>query len=131
MRLLRLSDHRLHCCVVAVAGHDPHPVTWSVPLTFYPGVGSFTPLQPAGDLRVVPLLFISRDRYTRAVRPVETRTVEHAAPGPATDDDEMAIPVSRPRAVGVAVEGRLGSAAEPLRAVVVVDGDLASNSFVP
>jgi ABC-type uncharacterized transport system involved in gliding motility auxiliary subunit len=37
----------------------------------------------------------------------------------------------RPRVLGIAAEGALASGAPPLRAVVIGDGDFASNSFLP
>ena len=65
---------------MAVTGYDPHPVTRSVSLTFYPGIRPLTMLPPAGDLRVVPLLLSSRDSYTRPVKPVRV-TRGRARPG--------------------------------------------------
>ena len=37
----------------------------------------------------------------------------------------------RPRVLGIAAEGPLTAGAPPLRAVVIGDGDFASNSFLP
>ena len=123
-----LSHYSTDPEMVAVTGYDPHPVTRAVSLTFYPGIRPFTMLEPAGDVRVVPLLLSSRDSYTRTVRPVEARTVERAPPAA---DSATAIPVSGPRVLGVAAEGRIEGGSNPLRAVVIGDGDFASNSFFP
>jgi ABC-type uncharacterized transport system len=133
-----LSHYSTDPEMVAVTGYDPHPVTRSVSLTFYPGIRPFTMLKPAGlkpaglkpagDVRVVPLLLSSRDSYTRNVKPVESRTVEHAPPAA---DSATAVPLSGPRVLGVAAEGRIEGGSEPLRAVVIGDGDFASNSFFP
>ena len=65
-----LSHYSTDPEIVAVTGYDPHPVTRSVSLTFYPGIRPLTMLPPAGDLRVTPLLLSSRDSYTRPVKPV-------------------------------------------------------------
>jgi ABC-type uncharacterized transport system involved in gliding motility auxiliary subunit len=37
----------------------------------------------------------------------------------------------RPRVLGIAAEGTLGQGGPPFRAVVIGDGDFASNSFLP
>jgi ABC-type uncharacterized transport system involved in gliding motility auxiliary subunit len=37
----------------------------------------------------------------------------------------------RPRVLGIAAEGTLAPGASPFRAVVIGDGDFASNSFLP
>jgi len=126
-----LSHYSTDPEMVAVTGYDPHPVTRAVSLTFFPGIRPFTMLQPAGDLRVVPLLLSSRDSYTRSVKPVESRTVERDLPVAASADGATAVPVSGPRVLGVAVEGRIEGGSQPLRAVVIGDGDFASNSFFP
>ena len=71
-----LSHYSTDPEMVAVTGYDPHPVTRSVSLTFYPGIRPLTMLPPAGDLRVTPLLLSSRDSYTRPVKPVGSHAVE-------------------------------------------------------
>ena len=128
-----LSHYSTDPEMVAVTGYDPHPVTRSVSLTFYPGIRPLTMLQPAGDLRAVPLLLSSRDSYTRPVKPAASRTVEPGNPDLAGDEEAApaASPVPGPRVLGMAVEGRLDGGDRPLRAVVVGDGDFASNSFFP
>jgi ABC-type uncharacterized transport system involved in gliding motility auxiliary subunit len=37
----------------------------------------------------------------------------------------------RPRVLGIAAEGTLAAGAPPMRAVLIGDGDFASNSFLP
>jgi len=123
-----LSHYSTNPEIVAVTGYDPHPITRSVSLTFYPGIRPLTMLPPAGDLRVTPLLLSSRDSYTRPVKPVGSHAVE---PDPEGGKDAAAPPVPGPRVLGVAVEGRLDGDAQPMRAVVVGDSDFASNSFFP
>jgi hypothetical protein len=86
-----LSHYSTNPEIVAVTGYDPHPVTRSVSLTFYPGIRPLTMLPPAGDLRVTPLLLSSRDSYTRPVKPVGSPAVE---PAPAGDKDAAAPPAA-------------------------------------
>jgi hypothetical protein len=117
--------------MVAVTGYDPHPVTRSVSLTFYPGVRPLSMRRPAGELRVAPLLLSSRDSYTRGVGSVESRTVENRVAASASDDGGTAAPAAGPRVLGVAVEGLLGGGTRPMRAIAIGDGDFASNSFFP
>lgn len=123
-----LSHYTTDPEMVAVTGYDPHPVTRGVSLTFYPGARPLTLLPTEADLHVVPLLLSSRDSYTRPVAPVASRQIGQ---GPPPADREEAVPVSGPRVLGVAVEGTLPNGAKPLRAVVIGDGDFASNSFFP
>src|SRR5215216_5219506 len=49
-----LSHYSTNPEIVAVTGYDPHPITRSVSLTFFPGIRPLTMLPPAGDLRVTP-----------------------------------------------------------------------------
>lgn len=120
-----LSHYASDVEMVAVTGYDPHPVTKAVSLTFYPGVRPLTVLPTVASIRVTPLLLSSRDSYVRAVKPVEQRAVE------AADEDPPVTPTPGPRVLGGAIEGTLGTAARPLRAIVVGDADFASNSFFP
>jgi hypothetical protein len=129
-----LSHYSTDPEMVAVTGYDPHPVTRGLSLTFYPGIRPFTLLQPAGDLRAIPLLQSSRDSYTRTVAPVETRAVEPlggTGGGTAGDSETAAVPVAGPRVLGAAIEGSLPGGTAALRAIVIGDGDFASNSFLP
>jgi hypothetical protein len=120
-----LSHYQSDAEMVAVTGYDPHPVTRSQSLTFYPGIRPLTlgPL-PAG-VTTTPLLQSSRDSYTRPVAPADVRAVRASAPAPA------GVPRPGPRVLGIAAEGRLGADGQPFRAIVVGDGDFASNSFLP
>ncbi|MDO9707116.1 GldG family protein [Paracraurococcus lichenis] len=122
-----LSHYSTDAEMVAVAGYDPHPVTRGVSLTFYPGIRPFTPLPLPARLRAFPLLQSSRDSYTHAVGAVASRLVE----GEPAGDAPQATPQPGPRLLGAAVEGSLAEASPPMRAVVIGDGDFASNSFFP
>jgi hypothetical protein len=126
-----LSHYSTDPEMVAVTGYDPHPITRSVSLTFYPGIRPLTLLKPAGDLRVVKLLASSRDSYVRDVAPVEARSVERRLVATASAEGATATSVIGPRVLGVAMEGLLEGATQPLRAIVIGDGDFASNSFFP
>jgi hypothetical protein len=117
-----LSDPEM----VAVTGYDPHPVTRSISLTFYPGVRPLELTGPAAGVRTLPLLASSRDSYVRAVEPAEARTVASLATVPAPVE-----PVPGRRVLGALSEGELAGAEKPMRAIVVGDGDFASNSFFP
>ncbi len=119
-----LSDPEM----VAVTGYDPHPITRSVALTFFPGIRPLRLVPPSSELRVTPLLASSRDSYVRPVEPAESRV---AAASTATSDGAAAPPAVGSRVLGVAVEGLIKDGRKPLRAVVVGDGDFASNSFFP
>ncbi|RAI59982.1 GldG family protein [Roseicella frigidaeris] len=134
-----LSHYSTDPEMVAVTGYDPHPVTRAVSLTFYPGIRPFTLLPPQAGLEVRPLLSSSRDSYARPVAPVPTRVVEEAeeaGAGPGAGPRAGAkVADATPRAgirvLGVAAEGRLDGAERPMRAIVIGDGDFASNSFLP
>jgi len=116
--------------MVAVAGYDPHPITKPLSMTFFPGVRPLAPLPPKTNVRPTALLASSRDSYTRSVAPVESRQVK--LPARSTARGERAQPETPgPRLLGVAVEGELAGASKPFRAVVIGDGDFASNSFFP
>ena len=120
-----LSHYSTDAEMVAVTGYDPHPVTRGVSLTIYPGIRPLTLVPPAAGLRVVPLLQSSRDSYTRPVRAVEARLP--------TDEprEAAATPAAGVRVLGAAIEGPLAQGRPPMRAIVIGDGDFASNSFFP
>jgi ABC-type uncharacterized transport system involved in gliding motility auxiliary subunit len=59
------------------------------------------------------------------VAAAEARTTEGSS-APATQVADV-----RPRVLGIAAEGTLAPGALPFRAVVIGDGDFASNSFLP
>jgi hypothetical protein len=122
-----LSHYMLDAEMVAVTGYDPHPITRSASLTFYPGARPLSLLKPAGNIRVTPLLTSSRDSYVRDVAPAASR----AADEPAELNASVATPAPGPRVLGAAIEGLLPDGSRPLRAVVIGDGDFASNSFFP
>src|SRR5262245_12888996 len=130
-----LSHYQTDPEMVAVTGYEPHPITRTVSLTFFPGIRPLTLTQPAVGLATTPLLPRSRDSYTRPVQPAGTRTIESRPPsgdGVSGDPTPVAsVADVRPRVLGFAVEGSLASGAPPLRAVVIGDGDFASNSFLP
>jgi hypothetical protein len=125
-----LSHYMTDTEMVAVTGYDPHPITQSVSLTFYPGIRPLTLVKPAGDIRVTPLLMSSRDSYTRGVAPAASRATDETLELAATNS-AAAPPVPGPRVLGVAADGRLPGGSRALRAVVIGDCDFASNSFFP
>ena len=120
-----LSHYQRDAEMVAVTGYDPHPITRTLSLTFFPGIRPLTLTQPATGVEVMPILQSSRDSYTRPVQPADVRTVERSA-APADQVADV-----RPRVLGIAAEGVLAPGAPPFRAVVIGDGDFASNSFLP
>jgi ABC-type uncharacterized transport system len=128
-----LSHYQTDPQMVAVTGYEPHPITQSVSLTFFPGVRPMTPLAQSARLNVAPLLTSSRDSYVRPVAMLDTRLAGSARPktdsGPALPG--TASPVAGPRVLGVVAEGWIEGSSQPLRVVVIGDGDFASNSFFP
>jgi hypothetical protein len=122
-----LSHYMLDAEMVAVTGYDPHPITQSTSLTFYPGIRPLSLLKPAGNIRVTSLLTSSRDSYLRDVAPAASRIADEPAELAAT----TAAPAAGPRVLGAAVEGLLPGGSKALRTVVIGDADFASNSFFP
>jgi ABC-type uncharacterized transport system involved in gliding motility auxiliary subunit len=120
-----LSHYQRDAEMVAVTGYDPHPITRTLSLTFFPGIRPLTLTKPAAGVEVTPILQSSRDSYVRPVAPAEARTIEGSS-SPATQVADV-----RPRVLGIAAEGTLAPGAPPFRAVVIGDGDFASNSFLP
>ncbi|CAN5731050.1 Gldg family protein [soil metagenome] len=120
-----LSHYQRDAEMVAVTGYDPHPITRTLSLTFFPGIRPLTLTPPSPGVEVTPILQSSRDSYARPVAAAEARTVDSTS-GPAGQVAEV-----RPRVLGIAAEGTLGPGAPPFRAVVIGDGDFASNSFLP
>jgi ABC-type uncharacterized transport system involved in gliding motility auxiliary subunit len=120
-----LSHYHRDAEMVAVTGYDPHPITRTLSLTFFPGIRPLTLTKPAAGVEVMPILQSSRDSYARPVAPAEARTTEGSA-APAAQVADVG-----PRVLGIAAEGTLASGAPPFRAVVIGDGDFASNSFLP
>ncbi len=120
-----LSHYHRDAEMVAVTGYDPHPVTRTLSLTFFPGIRPLTLTKPASGVEVTPILQSSRDSYTRPVVPAEGRTTEGASASASQVADV------RSRVLGIAAEGTLAPGTRPFRAVVIGDGDFASNSFLP
>ena len=114
--------------MVAVTGYEAGPLTRNLSMTFFPGVRPLVPRTPAAGMAIPPLFASSRDSYPRAVRAAGVREVEPAAKAASAPSGPG------PRLLAAMAEGRLpGAAADapPLRAVIVGDGDFASNSFLP
>ena len=114
--------------MVAITGYETGPLTRNLSMTFFPGVRPLVPRTPAAGVAITPLFASSRDSYTRAVRAAGVREVEPAAKA------ALAPSGPGPRLLAAMAEGRLPGAdagAPPLRAVIVGDGDFASNSFLP
>jgi len=93
-------------------------------------------LPPPPGVTVAPLFGSSKESYARAVPPVEERQPVREPPADAAATARASTPGRR--LLGVAVEGRwpdapasAGVPARPFRAVIVGDGDFASNSFFP
>jgi hypothetical protein len=126
-----LSHYQSNPEMVAVIGYDPHPITRTVSLTFFPGIRPLTLTEPASGVVVTPILQSSRDSYTRPVPPAATRTIESFSSSADPVHPVAAVADVRPRVLGIAAEGALTSGAQPFRAVVIGDGDFASNSFLP
>ncbi|HZP92808.1 MAG TPA: GldG family protein [Burkholderiales bacterium] len=118
--------------MVAVTGYDNSPITRNVSMTFYPGIRPLELIAPANGVTAAALFESSRDSYTKDVRPVEARQVPEE---PRAGADRRAAPVKAgPRVLAAASTGHLPGAApgsEAFRAIVVGDGDFASNSFLP
>lgn len=115
--------------MVAVTGYDKHPATRSVSFTFYPGVRPLVLGEPDAGVTVVPLIASSRASTVKPVAAVAEREVEAPRPTPAA---LAADNLATSRVLAAAVEGTLGGGeGRPFRAIVMGDGDFASNSFFP
>jgi ABC-type uncharacterized transport system involved in gliding motility auxiliary subunit len=124
-----LSHYSTDAEMVAVTSYQPSPMTQSASMTFYPGVRPIAPVQPAQGIKTLPLFSSSSDSYTRPVQPVGVRDIEDKKP-PARGQPEAPTP----HVLAVAAEGELPGAAAGtprMRAIIVGDGDFASNSFLP
>jgi len=124
-----LSHYASDSEMVAVTGYEAGPVTRNLSMTFFPGARPLVLRTPAAGLRITPLFTSSRDSYTRPVSPAGVRDAD-----PATKPAAPAASGPGPRLLATAAEGRLpgaGADVPPLRAVIVGDGDFASNSFFP
>ncbi|MBI1397928.1 MAG: hypothetical protein GC151_18295 [Betaproteobacteria bacterium] len=117
--------------MVAVMGYNNSPITRNVSMTFYPGIRPLAQVQAAPGVHSGALFQSSRDSYTKDVRPVDTREVPQKS---ATSAQPQTPQNAGPRTLAVAATGHLPGAAAgspEFRAVVVGDGDFASNSFLP
>jgi hypothetical protein len=114
--------------MVAVTSYDRHPITRNVSFTFYPGVRPLELAPTADGIQVLPLVTSSGDSYTMPVGAVAERQLE-----PALVADAALAPTKPGEQVLAAVsEGTLAApGARPFRAIVIGDGDFASNSFFP
>lgn len=124
-----LSHYATDAEMVAVTSYEPGPITRNLSMTFFAGVRPLVVVGPAPGLAVAPLLASSRDSYTRIVQPAGVRDVATK-----TRTTSASPPQPAPRVLALSVEGQLEGAAEtaaPMRAVIVGDGDFASNSFLP
>ena len=122
-----LSHYSTDAEMVAVSAYEQNPITKNLSMTFYPGIRPLILTQPVQGIRVAPLFSSSRDSYTRTVQPVAVREV--GAGTPRSRGEQRG-----PQVLAVAAEGQLPGAmagAPQLRAVIVGDGDFASNSFLP
>ena len=122
------SHYATDAGMVAVTAYERHPITRNVSFTFYPGARPVALVSPADGIRVVPLIKTSGESYAQPVAPVEQRQVE-----PTADASAPAIDATpQPHVLAVAIEGLLPEAdSRPFRALVIGDGDFASNSFFP
>ena len=124
-----LSHYASDSEMVAITGYEAGPITRNLSMTFFPGARPLAARTPADGVKVTPLFASSRDSYTRPVLAAGVRDIGEAskASGPVPS-------APGPRLLAMAAEGRLpgaDSSAPPLRAVIVGDGDFASNSFLP
>lgn len=122
-----LSHYSTDSEMVAVTAYQPGPLTAGLSMTFYPGVRPIVPVPPATGVTVSALFASSRDSYTREVAPAGVREVVAAIV-------KKAEPKPESRPLAVSAEGHLPGAPPGMpafRAVIVGDGDFASNSFLP
>ena len=124
-----LSHYASDSEMVAVTGYETSPITRSLSMTFFPGARPLAAGTPADGVKTAALFASSRDSYTRPVLAAGVRDIGDAATpaGPVPSKPG-------PRLLAMTAEGRLPGAdgsAPPLRAVIVGDGDFASNSFLP
>jgi len=112
--------------MVAVTAYERHPITKNVAFTFYPGVRPLELLPPAGGIQTFALISSSAESYTRPVATVAQRQLApEQAPAAAQGKPQ-------PHVLAAVIEGKLPlPGSRPFRAVVIGDGDFASNSFLP
>lgn len=128
--------------MVAVAGYDKHPVTRRVSYTFYPGMRPLTLHEPIAGVRTVPLITSSAASFSMQVAAVEHRALANSSSTPSAgvdvnsrddvEDRKTGPDAPRSHILAAAIEGTLpGAQSRPFRAIVIGDGDFASNSFFP
>ena len=112
--------------MVAVTAYERHPITKNVAFTFYPGVRPLELLPPAAGIQTFALISSSAESYTKPVATVAQRQLApEQAPAAAQGKPQ-------PHVLAAAIEGNLPLPdSRPFRAVVIGDGDFASNSFLP
>lgn len=123
--------------MVAVGGLEAHAITKNISLTFFPGVRPLERVPTPPNITPTPLILSSKASYTRSVEPVVARLINHEPSQRHADavsnlHDEASPP--RPHVLAVAVDGtwtETAMDARPFRAVIIGDGDFASNSFLP
>jgi hypothetical protein len=124
-----LSHYSADAEMVAITSYGQNPIARNLSMTFYPGIRPLILVQPAQGVAVAPLFSSSRDSYTRPVQPVAVREVAANTPVPRARTEQRG-----PQVLAVTAEGQLPGAAAGaprFRAVIVGDGDFASNSFLP
>ncbi|HVY06133.1 MAG TPA: Gldg family protein [Burkholderiales bacterium] len=122
-----LSHYSTDAEMVAVTTYQPAVITQGLSMTFFPGVRPLMPLPTAQGITAIALFASSRDSYARAVAAAGVREV---AAGPS----QKAEPDPHPRVLAIASEGHFPGTPPGLpafRAVLIGDGDFASNSFLP
>jgi len=119
-----LSHYSTDAEMVAVAAYEQHPISRNISMTFFPGVRPLLPVAPDQGVNVAPLLLSSRDSYVRNVQAVN---VHEIADSSAARD----APRRGPQILAVTAQGRLAASSPEFRAVIIGDGDFASNSFLP
>ena len=114
--------------MVAVTGYDQNPITKNVSFTFYPGARAMRLVEPAPGIRVAPLISSSDESYLKPVAPVAQREIESTVASPLSAGERK----PQPHVFAAAAAGQMpGQGSKPFRAIVIGDGDFASNSFFP
>ncbi|MEO8008710.1 MAG: Gldg family protein [Betaproteobacteria bacterium] len=112
--------------MVAVTAYERHPITKNVAFTFYPGVRPLELLQPGASIRDFALISSSVESYIKPVAPVAQRQIAPERPAGKVQNKPQAY------VLAAAIEGTFPEqGSQPFRAVVIGDGDFASNSFLP
>lgn len=124
------SNYSANPEMVAVTGYNAHAITRSVSFTFYPGIRPIMIGKPADSIKTVPVIASTAASFAKPVQPIVEREVHTAASG--ANDGAQIGPRPRSHDLAAAIEGVLpGPNSRPFRAIVIGDGDFASNSFFP